>query len=235
MAAAKKEETRKKIGGISFYLSLFFLSLLSVINLVSLPFLLSVDGSKRMAVFLLTTSLGYLIVPYIVKGHLSVFIHETKHSLLSGLVGNKPKAMRVRSNSGEFKYEYTKETARYNALIALAPYILPLFTLLFMGFSYSFVSTAISLAHVAITGLGYGADLKLNLRDISTHQTDITDIRGGYRVGIAYITAANLWIATLLAAWTLGGFSSMVGLVKGWAVFLYRLSGGREIPPFLLP
>lgn len=234
MFGGKKDSKRKKVGGISFYLSLFFLSLLSVINVLSLPFLISAEGSKRAAIFLLATFLGFNTIPFIVKGHLSVFIHEAKHSIVSGFVGNRPKAMVVRSDSGEFKYEYTKDTARYNALIALAPYILPLFSLLLMGFSYSLVSTTISFAHAAITGVGYGADLKLNLRDVSDRQTDIIDIRGGYRVGIAYITAANIWIATLFLAWTFGGFAGMVGLVKGWAIVLFKLAGGREIPSFLL-
>ncbi|MCS6893510.1 MAG: hypothetical protein NZO16_02940, partial [Deltaproteobacteria bacterium] len=55
-----------------------------------------------------------------IKGKARVFYHEFKHKIVSGLVGNKPKRLEIKSdNEGEFEFEYTTETKKYNPFIAL--------------------------------------------------------------------------------------------------------------------
>lgn len=225
----EKDTTGQVVGGFAF-----FLSLAALLPTGLLFFTLSIAQLRSAnltlaGIFIASCLFGAMLAQGCIRGHVSVLIHEFKHSLISNLVGNKFKEMRINEHSGHVQYSYTKRTAHYNAFIALAPYIVPVFT---------FVGTLIAIAcfqgneiaTLVVVGLAYGADLLLNARDISPVQTDITLIRGGYSVGLLYIAAWNFIIAAILLAWAFQGVAGLITLLEAASTFFIALyfyfSGG---------
>lgn len=211
------------VGGIPFFLSLAALLPTGILFTVLAIARVRYADSESMFAFIGATLVGAICAKLFIRKHISVLLHEFKHSLISNLVGNKHKGMKIEENSGYYQWSYTNKTAHYNAFIALAPYITPVFTFLC-------VILALVLCRedrfftVVLVGIGYGADLMLNLRDISPIQTDITLIRGGYNVGLLYIIAWNLVIAGLVLTWAFTGVEGLVILAEDIAtcfVYLY--------------
>lgn len=211
---AKKEKPPEKVGGLVFFLSLFFLLILNGLLILLVPTIFSGDHLFRnWTYFVLGSALGYVSSSLLIRGRLAVFFHELNHKVLSGLLGNKPKKLKVGQDDGFFEYEYTKETAPYNAFISLAPYFFPLFTL------FTLIIAMVnwrSVHHIAvlITGLGYGADLYLNTRTISPHQSDFSQLNGGYFVGILYVILISAAIFFFLASWVSDGAVGIAHLFK---------------------
>ena len=170
--------------------------------------------------FLSGAILGGLVAKVFIVGHLSVMFHELKHFILSQCAGNRSRGFEVKARSGFFKYAYNKDTAKFNALIALAPYWFPLFTI----FGVLLAIPAYFSAPQFITfvvGVGAGLDFVMNMRDISPYQTDLTGISGGYKVALLFIAAMNLAILTILAAWiSQGVFGLKVLLTALWDFML---------------
>lgn len=219
----KKKGPPLKVGGIAFFASLFLLGLLGLLNLACLPTLLDRQALGNWLYFSPALMCGALLARFLVRGHLSVFLHELKHSILANLAGNKAGKMRIRSRSGEFAYKYSAETAPYNAFIALAPYLIPIFSFAALALSLPFFYDNQRILLLAL-GLGYGMDMVLNLRDISPHQPDIYLIRGGYLAGLAYIIAMNLTLFTIVAAWVCQGTNGLTQLLENlWRVGLLFL------------
>lgn len=205
------DESPDPVGGFAFFLSLLLL-LPAGFLMLSLALQQARETNLQTALtFLGCVIFGALLSQNLIRGHLSVLLHEFKHSLISNLVGNRYKGMRIDENSGDFQYAYTKKTAHYNAFISLAPYIVPIFSFLGCLISFATAQGNIFLSSI-IMGLAYGTDLTLNIRDISPIQTDITEIRGGYAVGLAYILAWNLLIASVVLAWAFQGLDGITGL-----------------------
>ena len=228
-SAAKVDDKDSAIvGGFAFFLSLavlaptgflFFVLSVAKIKGAETPIALAFIGS---CIF------GALLAHSMIRGHLSVFLHEYKHALIALLVGNKYKGMKIGKNSGHMQYAYTKKTAHYNAFISLAPYIVPLCTFVAIVLTL-FLTGGDPLFTVILVGLGYGADLLLNTRDISPVQTDITLIRGGYMVGLLYIFSWNLLTTSIILAWAFKGATGVAELFTlvselFFAVYFY-LSG----------
>jgi len=163
---------------------------------------------------------------YVLAGKYNVLVHEFKHWLVSGLVGNRFKSLKVGEQSGHFSYSYSRRTAAYNAFIAVAPYCIPLFTFVFLlvslaGWRHDRNTVAL------LIGIGYGADIVMNLRDISPRQTDLTYIRGGFWVGLTYVAAANLSFSSLLLAWILQGWNGLkLVLIALWQIVTYFIIHG---------
>ncbi len=218
----QKDTTGDVVGGFAFFLSL--VALLPTGLIFFTLAIAQVRGANitLTAIFLASCLLGAILAQVCIRGHISVLLHEFKHSLISNLVGNKFKEMQINEHSGHVSYSYTKRTAHYNAFIALAPYITPVFT---------FVSILIAIAclrhteigTLMIVGLAYGADLLLNTRDISPVQTDITLIRGGYSVGLLYIAAWNFILAALILAWALQGTEGLLTLLEASSRFFFAI------------
>ena len=212
-AEEQKESDASPVGGFAFFLSLFLILPGSLVL-----FYLSLQQARETELqtalaFIGATMFGALFTQNFIKGHISVLIHEFKHALISNLVGNKYKGMRVDKNSGDFQYAYTKKTAHYNAFISLAPYIVPICT--FVGFLLSIaIASGDSFVASLILGIAYGSDLTLNFRDISPIQTDLTDIRGGYRVGVMYVIGWNLFTAAFVLSLAFHGLSG-IGMLLG--------------------
>lgn len=206
------------VGGFAFYLSLIVILPSGCAALILALTLISSTTVVSGTSFLISAMLGALLGHSLIRGHISVLIHEFKHELISNLVGNKKKGMKIEKNSGYFRYEYTKDTSHFNAFISLAPYIVPVFTFVTALFAAAFSYDHHTMA-ACIVGLGYGADLVLNLRDISPIQTDLTFIRGGYRVALLYITSWTILFLAFMLAWALSG-------INGWLYIIEKASIG---------
>jgi len=212
-ALPESAERQDLVGGFAFFLSLAAL-LPTGLMFTTLTFLrLETANSTTTANFIFATLAGAAIAQMFINGRLSVFIHEFKHSLVSNLVGNRHKGMKIGERSGHYQYTYTKSTAHYNAFISLAPYITPVFTFIAVALALIFLREDREIAAIVV-GVGYGMDILLNMRDISPIQTDISLIRGGYTMGLAYIAAWNLLTAGLVFAWAFHGVQGLSMLLQ---------------------
>ena len=70
---------------------------------------------------------------------------------------------------------------------------------------------------MTFAAIGYGADFYLGVADIGPHQTDFTNIEGGYYVALVYVVSINICIATSLLAWAFDGLNGLVFLCYGLA------------------
>lgn len=202
----------QRSGGPFFFFSLFALLFVATWNVRFLIAVLATWGLKFPLILCAGGALGWLISKFLFRAHFATFIHELKHAVLSNLVGNKAKEMRIRRNSGHFQYEYTKDTARYNAFISLAPYCFPLFTVPMLGIAAWLIHDR-TMAVIAV-GTALGADLQCGWRDVGPYQTDFSELRGGYFIGLIYVTAASITLVTFVVAWSAGGWAG-VGLLAG--------------------
>jgi len=216
-----KDAKNSKSGGFTFYLSLLSLLFIGAFNLKYLPSLQTEDSLNNWFRFAAGFFIGILIAQVFIIKKFSVACHELKHFIIATLVGNKFKELNVKDKSGHYTYSYTKKTAKFNALIALAPYWFPLIFIFTVFLAIPVYLYAPELA-VSLIGIGIGADLLMNMRDISPCQTDLTHIRGGINVALAFIVGMNLTIWTFVAAWVSNGKEAFVNLaVHLWEVISY--------------
>ncbi len=218
-----KQEKAAPVGGISFYLALFALGFLAAINILSLTVIVDAAALPALGLFAGMFVCGGLIAKFTIRGRFSVFLHEFKHSLLSGLVGNRARGMQVRSQSGHFEYAYSKHTAHMNAFIALAPYWLPVATT--CGIVIGLLSASTHVAFTAILGLMYGIDVITGLRDASPEQPDFSGLRGGFTAGVIYLLFSHLLMCSLLIAWIAEGSHGLQLLALGIGQILRTIIG----------
>jgi hypothetical protein len=217
-----------KAGGWSFFLSLGAAIIFAPMLVVALLTRFDAVAFGRLLPFATAVGGGALLATFIIRGHIAVFIHELKHSIVANLVGNKARNFRIRKETGHFEYEFTEKTRKYNAFISLAPYWLPLFTL--AGGAIGYAGWWSNHAVVAlIVGVGWGIDLALIARDIGPHQTDFSNLRGGYRVGLTYVAALNTCVGALLFAWASGGPAEILAILRGIVTSLYSLTRSNHL------
>jgi hypothetical protein len=211
------------VGGFFFYLSVFFAFILSLINIDTLIVILEPSHLQLVVLFASGIFLGNRLATSFIRDHWAVFFHELKHYIPSNLVGNRSKGMKIGRQAGHFQYQYTRSTAKYNALIALAPYWFPLFSIPFLVLPYAIFWPPHHLAHTLVVGVAFGLDLTMNLRDLSDHQSDLQAIRGGYRVGSLYVSSMNTIVATTLIAWAAKDVTGLLDLLRGLWFFTSKL------------
>ncbi len=221
---SRKAETPKQavVGGFAFFLSLVAILPTGLVVLSLALRLLSAETLGYAGIFTCAALAGGVCAHLFIKGHISVLIHEFKHSLVSNLVGNKRKGMKIARDSGYFEYAYSKETKHFNAFISVAPYITPVFTFVAGLIAFALFRHEHMLA-VLTVGIGYGLDIVLNIRDISPIQTDLSLIRGGYRVGVLYVMAWNLLLFGFLVAWILKGGAGLTYLLEAVSIFFLKI------------
>ncbi len=210
------------VGGFAFFLSLAAILPTGLIVASLALRLLSSETISTAGGFTCAAVVGALCAHFFIKGHISVLIHEFKHSLISNLVGNKRKGMKIDRDSGYFEYAYSKQTKHFNAFISVAPYIVPVFTFVAGLIAFALFRHDHMLAALVV-GIGYGMDLVLNIRDISPIQTDLSLLRGGYRLGVLYVTAWNVLIFGLLLAWVLKGGAGLAHILECISIFFVKL------------
>ena len=210
------------VGGFFFFLSLLSVGTIGVFNWLLVAELLRIHGSSdRLVLFGSGVLSGIVLCLILIRGHISVFVHELKHSVVSNLVGNKSRGMQINRESGHFEYEYSSETAKHNALIQSAPYWLPLFTLVAFPVSIFIAPPEIT---VIVLGASYGADVYLGASDIGPYQTDLTGIRGGFGVGLIFVLAMNSMISSFVVLWALGGNPAVFNWGRALWFFVRRLA-----------
>ena len=139
--------------------------------------------------------------------------------------------MVVNKASGEFRYSYTKETAHMNAFISLAPYCLPLCTILAVPLSGAFLGLQHPLLPL-IVGVSTGLDLNLNLRDISWYQTDLTEVLGSYSLSLWYIIVLNITLWIPVSVFALCGLPGLQLLASGLWQIMAQVMGFHAEPPW---
>lgn len=218
----KGEIAPTRSGGLAYFMSFAFLLLICGMNVYLLPLLWDTTARSNVMKFFAGVIVGGWFAGSFIRGKHSILVHELKHAIVSGLAGNRWKKLKIKRQSGYFQYSYTKKTRDYNAFIALAPYWLPFFTIpaLLIGIPLWYGNhTAIAV----IAGIGYGADLIMNLRDISPRQTDLTLITGGYGLTLLYLFTINLAVVTLLLAWIMQELFGLKFLLYGMWQFVVHL------------
>ena len=104
---AESEASRgEKIGGFAFFLSLSVLAPLGVVLTALTALNVRPVDDRAVTIFAGAWVVGLLIGKVFIRGHVSVLIHESKHAIVSNLVGNKRKGMKIGRNSGHFVYAY---------------------------------------------------------------------------------------------------------------------------------
>lgn len=202
------------IGDLVFFLVLIFTISLAISLTRSFFSIITTLSFLQLGPFVVSLISGMMFAHLLLRGHVSVFIHEFKHMIVSLLAGNSPRGMQVKGSSGHYEYSYTEDTKSFNAFISLAPYSLPLFTAIFLAASiYPFWDREEILKVIA--GLGYGIDLVTSIRDISPHQTDFSALRGGFGLGILYVIALHIIIALTMICWVTGGITGLIELFQG--------------------
>ena len=221
---AKKKPEEEKVGGIWFYLSLLFILISILIFLPNWVLLVFHDSSfSRWRQFIGAFFFGIGFTVVVIRGGLNTAIHELKHKALSGMIGNRAKKVAIEGGEGSFEYEYTETTAKYNAFISLAPYFLPLFSILtfpFWGFRFGWGDAV----RIMILGAAYGIDIMTAIRDIGPHQTDFSGIRGGYRVGLFYVVTINILVWMFISAWIVGDFHAIGKLLQDTVYQFFMLT-----------
>lgn len=140
-----------------------------------------------------------------VKGKLAVFIHEMKHAITSGLVGNKAKGMKITPWRGEFQFEYTKRTKKYNTLILTAPYWFPLCTVSTAAVLLCAGLTPPHYLAVLSTATAFGFDSGVNISGISPMESDFRKLPGGISSGMHYVFLLLLVQSVFFFTWLLLG------------------------------
>ncbi len=211
----QEEDLPQTVGGIAFFCSLIFLVLLALVNALFL--MLHFRDMNYFSALCCGVGLlcGFWFASRFIGGHVAVFVHELKHSIVANLAGNRAKGMLIRRTHGHFEYEYTQDTAAYNAFISLAPYWFPLFLLVVWPLVLLFLQQQHLLA-AALVGIAVGLDGSLNMRDVSPYQTDFSIIRGGFAVGLAYVLAMNVVILTFVLVWTTQSLTGLHQLAAFW-------------------
>lgn len=140
-------------------------------------------------------------------GKSRVFYHEFKHKLVSGLVGNRPKRLEIKSAvEGEFEYEYSTETKHFNPFIALAPYFFPFITLFSVPF-WTFFQRADIIIREGILVFSLAFDLSFSATELDPYQSDFEAVPGGKFTGLLFVVSVNLILSIICLAVCLGGFS----------------------------
>lgn len=190
------------MGSIAFYTSFIFFTYAGALNSRFILELITSNSGKPIIIFAVGLFIGYLIGKFVIVSDLAVFSHELKHWILARLVGNKYKGLKIRNEHGHFEYSYTKATAKYNAFIMLAPYWLPLFVILGI-LPILIIGNQSHLLAVLLLGSCWGIDLTHVHKDMGPHQTDLSELRGGYTFGLSYSIIMNIFIFSLLFPYVL--------------------------------
>ena len=126
-----------------------------------------------------------------------------------------------------FEYSFSKQTSHLNAFISLAPYAFPLFCIVCLPVFALLYSKQVIIAK-ALLSLALGIDLVQNIRDVSPHQTDFSQVRGGFKLGLIYVICFNLLVICLI---TLAVIFGRAGFVEfgGWLIDIaLAISAKRE-------
>ncbi len=206
MFKKKKVKKIEKHWSIAFWLSIpcsFFVGGICFITSLSLTSQQIFNG-EVWSLFLMGLLSSMSLLWLLPLTRTRVFIHELKHALMVMFVGGTLKGMKVRKDQGAVSYEMPEEKAHYGPAIALAPYCLPLFSLIVLAMCLVF-ETNHRLILGLLLGISLGLDLALSISEVRPVQTDFKTVVGGFLFSAAYIAGWLFLWANLCVLWVVGG------------------------------
>ncbi len=217
---SKSKESKSKAGDLIFFGALLFLVAVTTGCIRTVWFVFDNFYFDRLAALGAGFLFGCFFTWIFIRGFLSVILHELKHAVVAILAGNSPKGFKIGQEEGHFEYSFTEDTASYNAFIFLAPYSIPLCTIIFLlAFIYPLFHNQTAL--IAVMGIGYGIDTFSGIRDIHPGQTDFSRLRGGFGIGIVYVFAMHALLSISLVTWALGGLGALENLFIGAFSYIF--------------
>lgn len=134
-----------------------------------------------------------------------VFGHELTHALAAWMIGGKVSKMKVSKNGGSVT------VSKSNAFVALAPYMIPLYTLLAIGVfyaaSYFWDLSAYENILIAVVGMTLAFHFSLTVHAIVAGQPDIQTT--GRFFSFIWIALTNVWLVAGAAAFFFNSFFSL--------------------------
>ncbi len=159
-----------------------------------LPFFDSIFHHKGMIYFILGVILLFFLqkLPFIKKWFvfLNTLQHELVHIAAAGCFGGIPVGMEVNEHGG------AACTTKSNFIVRLAPYVIPLFSLLILGISMLIKSPYRPVAF-GMAGIFYGDFIVKTLCALNIQQTDIQK-SGGRLLAYPIIFVSNLLILSAI-------------------------------------
>lgn len=217
------QKDKARAGDLVFFAALMFFVALLIGMLKALPLTFTIEYPTRVIIFLSSAFLGLLFATVFIRGYLSVFLHEFKHAIAAILAGNSPRGIKIGKESGHFEYAFSEDARSYNAFIYLAPYTVPLCSVMLILISIYPLYENMN-AMIAISGFGYGLDLTISLRDVHPKQTDFSNLYGGFGIGILYVVALHLIFAISVISLVSGGIAPTQDLYTSAFKFLLPVS-----------
>jgi hypothetical protein len=159
------------------------------------------------------------------SGRVVVFIHELKHKILVGLVGAKTTDLKIHDDeTGSIEFEYDTSTKPFIPFIALAPYFLPLLTIITVPFWTIFLGAAENTKQ-AIFGFAAMFDICFNIRELHPNQSDLAIVAGGVSVAKLFIYSFNVALFDLVLLITIHGLEFVPKALKKSLSFLLFFTG----------
>ena len=197
MTETEEAEDAKVVrhGGMAFYMAYLLCMFGSCLSLSCITAFWAEEFLTTLQSVVTGVLFGVIAGAILIRGYVKALVHEVKHLLVAVLVGNKIEGFRLGDGEGHVTYAYTSDKRKFNAVIAIAPYVLPFFSLpVFVCLQFA---SGLEPKHsILILCLAFGFDLYANFRDVSPIQTDFTGLKGGFLVGATFTVFANLFYSS---------------------------------------
>ena len=224
MAKKKKVDTKSRIGGLLFLITIIAVFFVGIIAL--LANIIIVLNTKFHLPNLIVSFFGFVLGFIVFSGpgfiKLRTFLHESKHAIAVVLTGNKLKEFKAEDGSGYVTFEIYKDKLGFAPAIALAPYYFPLCSLplfllaLFLGNSYPIVFSF-------LLGASCAVDILSGVAEIHPNQSDLKRIIGGFLIAAAFIGGFLFTWFNICLLWVLSGPSGFALAAKIAFIFLEKI------------
>jgi hypothetical protein len=227
----KKHELdfKRRLGSLAFYFAIptaFVLTILITSQLVAFLRVHSIDPGRPI-LFSHAALAGILLSATLLSQRMKTLIHELKHAALVILTGNILKEISVRSNGGHVTYQTYKSRLHLEPFVAMAPYFFPLFSLP-VFIAALFLERLYPTALLYSLGFFYGIDLATGYMEISSHQSDLRRIYGGFLATRLFLLVVHLLYFASIAYWTLSGITGIVVVIDNLSTAAEVLSGDKK-------
>ena len=204
----KKNEpdVKKRFGSLAFYFSIptaLALTLL-VVGQTFYFFQTHPLDVSRIVIFCHSFLAGILIASTLLSERIRTLLHELKHAAVVVLSGNKVKEISVGSGEGHVHYEAYEDKSHLEPFVAMAPYFFPLLSLPILIGSF-FIDAFYPTAALYCLGIFYGIDLATGYLEITSYQSDLKRIYGGFIATRAFLVSVNFLYLSLVLFWALSG------------------------------
>jgi hypothetical protein len=202
----KEPDTKRRFGSLAFYFSIPTATVLTLLVTLQIVYFFqhhSVDVS-RIVIFCHSFLAGVLVASTLLSERIKTLMHELKHAAVVVLTGNRVKEISVGSGSGHVHYEAYKNRGHLEPFVAMAPYFFPLMSLPILISSF-FIDPFYPTAALYCLGVFYGIDLTTGFLEITSYQSDLKRIYGGYIATRAFILSVTLLYLSIVLFWALSG------------------------------